>query len=131
MPLVSVTRLHLRSAWFLPAFIWHSNKASRQARIAPGNLFVNLRRDRHAAYWTMTVWSDENAMLAFVQAGAHRTAMPRLLDWCDEASLAHWHQDSSEPPSWDEAQRRLESSGRTSKLKHPNEAHVKFQLPPQ
>jgi hypothetical protein len=126
---VSVTRLHLRSAWFLPLFIWRSTKAERQARAASGNLFVNLRRDRHAAYWTMTIWADEQAMRTFMLGGAHRVAMPRLIHWCDEASLVHWHQDTPEVPSWDEAQRRLQSEGRTSKLKHPSEAHVKFQLP--
>jgi quinol monooxygenase YgiN len=130
MPLVSVTRLHLRSAWFLPAFFWHSNKAARQARLAPGNLLAAVRRDRHAGYWTLTVWADEAAMRAFMLAGAHRAAMPRLLDWCNEAAVVHWHQDSRETPTWDEAHRRLQSEGRTSKLKHPSEAHLKFQLPP-
>lgn len=46
--------------------------------------------------------------------------MPKLLEWCDEAVVAHWHQESAELPGWDTAERRLAESGRVSKVNHPS-----------
>ena len=125
-----MTRLHLRSWRYLPAFIWRSLRSERQARRTEGNLHADLRRDRHGAFWTLTLWSDEGAMRRFMTSGAHRRAMPHLLDWCDEAALVHWDHDSREVPSWSEAERRLKSEGRTSKVRYPSEAHRKFEFPP-
>jgi hypothetical protein len=30
-----------------------------------------------------------------------------LLNWCNEAALVHWEQESQKMPEWDEAHRRL------------------------
>ena len=49
--------------------------------------------------------------------------MRRLPQWCDEAAVAHWTQESPQPPSWEEAHQRLQQSGRPSKVNHPSEAH--------
>ena len=46
--------------------------------------------------------------------------MPKLLEWCDEAAVAHWHQESAELPGWDTAERRLAESARVSKVNHPS-----------
>jgi hypothetical protein len=81
-------------------------------------------------FWTCSVWQDEAAMRAFMVSGAHRKVMPRLLDWCDEASVAHWQQNSAEPPSWQQVHRRMQSEGRRSKVKHPSPAHERFEIAP-
>ncbi len=52
-------------------------------------------------------------------AGAHRQLVRRLLEWCDEAALVHWEQENLEP-DWHDAQRRLQSEGRRSKVNHPS-----------
>jgi hypothetical protein len=31
-------------------------------------------------------------MRAFMLSGAHQRAMPKLFNWCDEASVVHWNQ---------------------------------------
>jgi hypothetical protein len=59
-------------------------------------------------------------MRDFMTSGAHRRAMPKLLDWCDEASIGHWHQETSDLPDWEEAHRRMVIDGRTSKVRHPS-----------
>jgi heme-degrading monooxygenase HmoA len=120
MPLVAVTRLRVRSWRFLPGFIWFSSRSVRQARRAAGNLGVEVRKAEGLAFWTVTVWQDEAAMRAFRDTQPHKDAMPRLLSWCDEASLAHWNQDASAVPDWKTAEERLANSGRLSKVHHPS-----------
>jgi hypothetical protein len=68
-------------------------------------------------------------MKAFMHAAPHGPAMRKLLDWCDEASVAHWTQDAGDLPPWDEAHRRLEQNGRASKLHHPSAAHAGLKFP--
>jgi len=68
-------------------------------------------------------------MKAFMSAGAHGTVMRKLLDWCDEAALAHWTQESATLPTWEEGHRRLQKEGRRSKVHHPSAAHTAYVIP--
>lgn len=130
MPFVSITRLRLRSWRFVPGLFWYAVRSGRQARSAPGNLVALTLREANHTFWTCTVWQSEDAMRAFMTSGAHRNAMPHLLEWCDEASVAHWHQDSPEPPAWPEVYRCMQSEGRRSKVRHPSSAHHRFEIAP-
>jgi Domain of unknown function (DUF3291) len=130
MPFVSITRLRVRSWRYLPRFFWTAFLSGRQAKAAPGNLSVGVLNDANMTFWTRSVWTDEKAMRAFMVSGAHRKVMPRMLDWCDEASVAHWLQDSTEPPTWNETYQRMQSEGRRSKVKHPSDAQQRFEIPP-
>src|SRR5260370_27682075 len=129
MPFVPIARLRVRSGRYLPAFLIQSVRAVRQARHAVGNLGVSVLRDANLAFWTRTMWTDEAAMRSFMRSGAHRRVMPRLVEWCDEASVAHWLQEVLEPPSWLEAHPRLQRQGRRSRVNHPSHAHRPFELP--
>jgi Domain of unknown function (DUF3291) len=120
MPLVSVTRLRLRSLRFLPAFAWYAQRSAHQAKRAAGNAGVLLRKTRGLTFWTMSVWRDEHAMAAFRGAPPHRDAMPRLAHWCDEASVAHWPIDAPGMPDWETAAGRLATGGRLSRVDHPS-----------
>ena len=130
MPLISVTRLRVRSFRYMPGFLWYTLRSNRQAKRADGNLGVGLLNDAHSTFWTRTAWVDESAMRAFMLAPPHSIAMVKLLDWCDEAYLVHWTQESAELPDWREAHRRLVAEGRRSKVRHPSPAHEAFQIPP-
>ena len=130
MPLVSITRLRVRSLRYLPAFLLGSLRSAREAKNASGNLAVSVLSDVNLAFWTRTLWIDERSMRAFMFAPAHRRVMPKLLEWCDEAAVAHWLQDSLEPPSWPEVHRRLHQEGRTSKVDHPSVWQLRFEFPP-
>jgi hypothetical protein len=127
MPVVSITRLRVRSWRYLPSFFIQTVRIAFQARQANGNLAVRLLRDRQT-YWTITIWSSDAAVKAFMHAAPHGPAMRSLLEWCDEASLARWTQDA-ELPSWDEAHARLEREGRPSKVNHPSAAHAVHRFP--
>jgi hypothetical protein len=129
MPFVSITRLRVRSWRYLPAFLFQALRAARQAKAASGSLAVSILRDADLAFWTRTVWIEEAAMRSFMVSGAHRSVMPRLLEWCDEASVVHWVQDAPEPPSWPESHRCMQQVGRRSKVNHPSEAQRRFEIP--
>jgi hypothetical protein len=128
MPLISVTRLRVRSFRYLFGFIYYAQRSSRQARRTPGNLGVGLLRDANRAFWTRTAWRDEASMRHFMLAMPHRQAMGKLAEWCDEASVVHWTQDSASLPDWREAYRRMVAEGRRSRVKHPSAAHEAFDI---
>ena len=121
---VSVTRFRVRSLRFLPFFLIHAQRCLVQIRRADGYLAGALRHDRDHAYWTASVWRDEAALLACVTGGAHRSAMPKLSDWGDEASSVRWHQDSPELPDWPLAVERMRREGRAVPLRHPGAKHA-------
>ena len=50
--------------------------------------------------------------------------MPFLLDWCDEASVAHWSQPEAALPTWVEADQRMRSERLVSKVRHPSAQHA-------
>jgi hypothetical protein len=124
MAFISVTRLRVRSLLYLPQFIWRTLQSVRQTERASGFLGGRLLREARNAFWTMTAWEDEAAMNAFRGSGAHRGAMPKLLNWCDEACVVHWDQETAELPTWIEAHRRMVNEGKRSKVNHPSSAHV-------
>lgn len=129
MPVVSVTRLRVRSWRYLLPFIVFAVRSSRQAKVAQGNLGVSLLRDANLAFWTCTVWTTEDTMKSFMLSGPHRQVMPRLLNWCDEAALVHWTQPDAQQPDWREAHRRLLEQGRRSKVRYPSPGQEKYEIP--
>jgi hypothetical protein len=130
VPIVSITRLRVRSWRYLLPFIVYAFRTSRQAKSAPGNIAVSLLRDTHNTFWTRTVWTTGAALKAFMLSGPHRQVMPRLLEWCDEASVVRWEQETDLEPGWHEAHQRLQADGRRSKVNHPSSAQNNYQIRP-
>ncbi len=56
--------------------------------------------------------------------------MPRLGDWCDEATFVDWEQDSADLPDWQTGYRRLVADGQVASLTHPTDAHQTRAFPP-
>jgi hypothetical protein len=119
----SVTRLRIRSARYLPPFVWQTFLSQRQVLRAPGFLGGRLFLDAHRTFWTLTEWESERAMKAFRGIAPHAKVMPRLVEWCDEASYAHWTATGASVPSWPEAYEHLVAEGRLSRVGHPSPAH--------
>ena len=130
MIFVSVTRLRIGSWRYLPAFLYFTLLSRWQAKRTEGNLATSIWRDAHLVFWTITVWRDEQAMREFRNHGAHQRVMPRLRDWCDEATYAHWLQESAEPPDLAVAFERLIREGIVSRVKHPSPDHASRNFPP-
>src|SRR6266851_3375888 len=104
-------------------------RSALQAKASSGSRAVSILSDSNFTFWTRTVWNDEAALRSFMLSGAHKKVMPRLLEWCDEAAVVHWLQESQEPPPWQEAHRRMQKEGRRSKVNHPSEAQERFEIP--
>ncbi len=131
MAFVSITRLRVRSIRFLPGFVWYTYRSLRQVRAASGFQDGALLADRSWTFWTMTRWDSQDSMRRYMTAGAHKTVMPRLMDWCDEASVVHWEQPQAALPTWTEAERQMRAEGRASKVRHPTLEHasLRFRAP--
>src|SRR5580658_5114892 len=130
MPLISLTRLRVRSFRYLPGFLWDTFQSVRQVQRSPGFLGGRLLVNSGYVFWTMTAWQDETAMNAYRTSGAHRQAMPKLLKWCDEAAVVHWTQESAEIPEWQQAELHMSEKRRLSKVNHPSAAQASQQIPP-
>jgi heme-degrading monooxygenase HmoA len=130
MVFVSLTRLRVRSMRFLPQFFLYALRSRQQVKKSPGFVTGSLLADRNWTFWTMTAWDAEPSMRAFMTSGAHKSAMPHLLNWCDEASVAHWTQPDATLPSWTEADRRMRESGRPSKVRNPSPQHATLNYQP-
>ncbi len=120
MTFVSLTRIRIRSIRFLPLFALHTWRSVRQIKRARGFQTGALLADRRWTFWTMTAWDSEESMRQFMVSGSHKDAIPHLLEWCDEATVAHWTQAEGEVPSWIEADRRMRECGRSSKVRNPS-----------
>ena len=129
MPVISITRLRVRSWRYLPVFFVQALRIARQAASAEGNLAAALVRDRHKTFWTGTSWSSEAAMKTFMHSGVHGPVMKKLVNWCDEAAVVHWTQNGAELAPWEEAHQRLQRDGRRSKVNHPSPAHTAYEIP--
>jgi hypothetical protein len=124
MTFVSLTRLRVRSIRYLPLFAIYALRSLRQVKKSPGFQTGALLPDRSWTFWTLTAWDQRESMRRYMMSGAHKSAMPHLMHWCDEASVAHWEQEESTLPSWEEADRRMRESGRASKVNHPSPEHA-------
>jgi uncharacterized protein DUF3291 len=130
MPFVSITRLRIRSFRFMPAFALHAFNSLRQVRRASGFQDGALLPDRSLTFWTMTAWNSEESMRRYMTAGSHKQAMPKLMKWCDEASVVHWEHGEAELPSWTEADKRMRADGRSSKVRKPSPQHATLSYRP-
>lgn len=127
--IASVTRLRVRSAFYLPAFLWMTFRSQRQVVRTSGFRGGKLLIDAKRTYWTLTVWEDERAMKSFRGSGAHAAVMPKLVEWCDEASYAHWSSANEALPDWPEAYQCLVKEGRLSHVAHPSVDHEARHFP--
>lgn len=126
MPFNSLTRLRLRSIFTLPEFARATRESSAQLAQAPGFIDGAVLAEGRLVFWTRSSWESEEAMKAFRSAGAHGAVMAKLLDWCDEACVAHWQGDIE--TDWDALYARMVAHKRMSKLRRPTKAHLETRI---
>jgi hypothetical protein len=128
MAVAAITRLRLRKLRLVPLFLLGAFRSRRQALASDGCLATDVRMIGARVFWTRSLWRDAGAMRGFMRSGAHRAVMPKLIDWCDEASLIDWEHDTL--PEWSEAEARLRSAGRLSRVRHPSPAQTRGETLP-
>ena len=126
--MISITRLRLRSVWVLPQFLWLNERIAGQVTRSPGFRRGKLLADRKLTFWTVTMWDSEASMRLFRDTAAHREALPKLLQWCDEAAVAQ-HTTWQEIPSWTELHGWIITHGHPSRVRFPSQAHATRNFP--
>lgn len=126
---ISVTRLRLKSSLYLPVFTWNNLLIIWQTINTPGFLSGKLLQDSQQTFWTMTAWDEQAAMKIFRNSGTHRSVMPKIQDWCDQASVVHWRQAETSLPDWTEVHQRLITDGFLTRLTNPSPAHLERNIP--
>jgi heme-degrading monooxygenase HmoA len=130
MPFVSITRLKVKSVFYLIAFIRANEAAVKQLQSTSGFIAGKELVDKGLTFWTLTIWEDDSKMKEFRNSVAHRKAMQQLPLWCNEASYFHWTQQDSILPNWSTASARLLSEGKVSKVRQPSARQIAQSLPP-
>jgi len=130
MPFVSVTRLRVKSLFFLIPFIRANEASVKEIKISKGILKGKELIDKKLTFWTVTIWENEESMKKFRGSIVHRNAMQQLPIWCNEASYHHWIQEDDEFPTWDTVSKILYSEGKLSKVRNPSKAQIENQFPP-
>ena len=105
---VSVTGLRLKGRRHLLRFWWHAIRSMAQARRAPGNLRAETRTVGDVHH-TLSIWTNERAMRAFLASGAHRQAMLVFHAIATGRTLGF---TAHRPPDWEDALQRWQSDAR-------------------
>lgn len=93
---------------------------NRQITGMRGFLRARLLVDKKLTFWTASAWSDVPSMRSFRDSGAHKRAMPKLANWCSEATSVHWEQGDDQLPDWKKAYDGLVRDGRVIYVKIPS-----------
>lgn len=99
MPFVSITRLRVKSMFFLLSFMRANESSVKELKVSKGLLKGKELIDKKLTFWTITLWEDEESMKIFRGSSSHRNAMQHLAKWCNEASYHHWVQEENELPT--------------------------------
>jgi len=109
---VLASRLPLRSITRVPWFTGLTVSVLRQLERTDGLVGYSLRAQPLArTFWTLSAWTDPEALGAFVQELPHRAVMAKLRPHMGATRFARWTVPGSElPVAWDDATTRLASS---------------------
>ncbi|MBR3369366.1 MAG: hypothetical protein IKG52_01905 [Rhodobacteraceae bacterium] len=105
---VSITGLQVRRVWHIPAFWSHAMKSMVQARHAPGNISADARTI-NGIHHTLSVWTDIDAVRAYLTVGPHLEAM-RLFPKIATGKVVGY--PAKQAPDWSEVHAIWRDHGR-------------------
>ncbi len=123
MPYLSITRLKLKSLYYLVPFSIHTEQIVSQIRASPGFLQGKLLGTLDLSMRTATLWASAAEMRSFHQQGAHRQVMGKLDAWSSEAAAGHQVVTGDTFPSWGEMNQWLRTTGNFFPLSQPSQHH--------
>ncbi len=113
---VMASRLPLRHHRHIPGFLRWTLRIRGQLSEAPGIVGYSLDAQvLRKTFWTLSAWTGQDAMEAFVRADPHRTAMAAIRPHMGQPTFVFWTVPASDlPPAWGDARRRIEDRLRSS-----------------
>jgi Domain of unknown function (DUF3291) len=101
--------LRLDSVRRVPGFLRSAMAIRQQVLSADGALGVSLNTALPRTFFTLSAWRDRDALNAFVRSEPHLSSMRRYRPAMADARFVFWSTTTDNlPPSWAEAQRRLQ-----------------------
>jgi hypothetical protein len=111
---IMASRFELTTAWRSPAFLVRSLRVWRQARRSRGALGMSLRaQPLRGTFWTLSAWTDRDALSRFARAEPHQTVMRTARPWMKDSVFRFWTipaGDFSPAELWADAQARIAAS---------------------
>ena len=100
--------LPLRKYSKIPAFFRYTMGIQRQLRKTPGAIGYSLRaKVLRRKFWTLSVWEDDRALVAFVSDAPHGEAMKSIAPHMGATKFTRWKvAGSAIPPTWEDAMKR-------------------------
>lgn len=93
-------------------FLLDAMRVHRQVRTADGAVGVALEaRLLRREFRTLSAWRDRTALDGLVGHEPHRSIMRRHRDAMDGSAFVFWTLPAGRVPTWDDAGRRLTTSG--------------------
>jgi heme-degrading monooxygenase HmoA len=107
-----VSRLELARLRHVPGFLVAALRLRRDVRRAPGALGVSLRaRPTQRTFWTLSSWTDAEAMAAFTRSPAHVAVMRAYHDRMLGSQFHTWGPPvGAGAPDWADALARLDAA---------------------
>jgi hypothetical protein len=93
----------------VPRFIWLTFETQRQLSKSGGLIgYSLLAQPLRRTFWTLSVWQDQQALMAFVRQIPHSRIMQSLAPHMGQTQFVQWKLPATAiPPSWKEAIARL------------------------
>ena len=111
---VMATRLPLRSYRHIPGFLRWTWRIRSQPADADGLVGYSLdARPLRRTFWTVSAWTSDAAMEAFVRQDAHASAMAAIRPHMGRSAFVRWTAAPEDLPlRWDDVRRRVEDKRR-------------------
>lgn len=105
---VMASRLELSHLRHVPPFLIASIRLRRAIAEADGAVGLGLRaRPLARTFWTLSAWSDQQALQAYNQSPLHRGIVERFRPHIASSTFRFYAVEDGMPPRWDDALRRL------------------------
>lgn len=108
--IVMASRLPLRHHRHIPGFLRWTLRIRHQLSQAPG--LVGYSLDAHVVrktFWTLSAWTSQEAMDAFVGADPHRSGMAAVRPHMGRPAFVFWTATPEDLPlRWSEARARMD-----------------------